>query len=92
MKTKYAVGYGSDIFVIFDNLADAEEYLFSIIEELAYRGYCTYACAKSPFVKMDGYFNWYSNYRYLDKFKTLYGRILWDCQFGYWIQKTKEFS
>lgn len=89
MKIKHIVGFEDNIIIACKNRADAEEYCLSIAEESAYAVFCAKIQTR----------NWTLN-DYADDllkigpshFHTLYGRALWDVEFGLWIRAVKELD
>ena len=98
---KYVVTWEEDVVVICKTRADAEEYIFSEVEEIAYEDFLNdvFYCDISPEIylncKRHDFENenqWRMTYNYPRQLENLYTYILNCNMYGWYIQEVEELD
>ena len=98
---KYVVTWEDDIIVICKTRADAEEYIFSEVEEIAYERFLEDARYEEECWEPAFFFNhmrydfenenkWRMTYNYSRQFENLYAYILNNNMYGWYIREVEE--
>ena len=100
---KYVVIWEEDVVVICKTRADAEEYIFSEVEEIAYEAFLTAAYHYGNGWTPNSYFKfkrhdfeneneWRMTYNYPRQLENLYAYILNCNVYGWYIQEVEELE
>ena len=100
---KYVVTWEEDVVVICKTRADAEEYIFSEVEEIAYEAFLEDARYEEECWEPDFFFGrmrhdlenenkWRMTYNHPRKLENLYAYILNCNTYGWYIQEVEELE
>ena len=100
---KYVVTWEEDVVVICKTRADAEEYIFSEVEEIAYEAFLEDARYEEEHWEPDFFFSrmrhdlenenkWRMTYNHPRKLENLYAYILNCNMYGWYIQEVEELE
>lgn len=100
---KYAVTWEDDVIVICKTRADAEEYIFSEVEEIAYEAFLEDARYEEEHWEPGLFFShmrldfehenqWRMTYNYPRLFENLYAYILNCNMYGWYIREVEELE
>ena len=100
---RYVVAWEDDVMVICKTRADAEEYVFSEIEEIAYEAFLEDARYEEEYWEPAFFFGrmrhdlknenqWRMTYNHPRKFENLYAYILNCNMYGWYIREVEELD
>ena len=100
---KYVVTWEEDVVVICKTRADAEEYIFSEVEEIAYEAFLEDTRYEEEYWESDFFFSrmrhdlenenkWRMTYNHPRKIENLYAYILNCNMYGWYIQEVEELE
>ena len=100
---KYVVTWEEDVVVICKTRADAEEYIFSEVEEIAYEAFLEDARYEEKYWEPEFFFGrmrhdlenenkWRMTYNHPRKLEHLYAYILNCNMYGWYIQEVEELE